>query len=242
MFFQVQGGQSPKVCEILAVRDLFSRPPLGIKRMNVDHMVSKNSCSPLEKECPPQLSCYCAWMQRQLSPLLFLTPRLPAFLIGRRLSSHALELLQLDRALARLGPHQLTDSEIREVRHSTVWAVGFAAVCDHRIFFLISGLLFKGDQFSRASGQPVPELVVSVASSVVLTQRLCLTCFHFKIFSGFILAWDFFFLFADSEVSLLLHSLVFLSANYPTSSGPHTKEVWGNMPNLWWHFYSITGQ
>lgn len=53
--------------------------------------------------------------QRHLSQLLFLTPHLPGFLIGRRLNSHALELLQLDRALSRLGPHQLSDSELRQV-------------------------------------------------------------------------------------------------------------------------------
>lgn len=53
--------------------------------------------------------------QRHISPLLFLTPRLPGFLIGRRLNHHALELLQLDRALCRLGPNQLSDSELRQV-------------------------------------------------------------------------------------------------------------------------------
>ena len=54
--------------------------------------------------------------QRHICPLLFLTPRLPGFLIGRRLNSHALELLLLDRALRRLGPHQLSDSELKQVR------------------------------------------------------------------------------------------------------------------------------
>lgn len=56
--------------------------------------------------------------QRHISPLLFLTPRLPGFVIGRRLNSHALELLQLDRALSRLGPHQLSDAELRQVSRS----------------------------------------------------------------------------------------------------------------------------
>lgn len=60
--------------------------------------------------------CLSLWLtQRYICPLLFLTPRLPGFLIGRRLNSHALELLQLDRALCRLGPHQLSDPEIRQV-------------------------------------------------------------------------------------------------------------------------------
>ncbi|XP_056444162.1 LETM1 domain-containing protein 1 [Gadus chalcogrammus] len=86
---QVQNGAHPKVADIHGVRALFSGPPLGMKRMNVEHM-------------------------RHICPLLFLTPRLPGFLIGRRLNSHALELLLLDRALRRLGPHQLSDSELKQ--------------------------------------------------------------------------------------------------------------------------------
>lgn len=58
-------------------------------------------------------------LKRNISPLLFLTPRLPGFLVGRRLTSHALELLQLDRALSKLGPHQLSDSEVRQVQPLT---------------------------------------------------------------------------------------------------------------------------
>lgn len=42
LWFQVQSGQRPAVSEILAVRGLFSGPPLGMKGMGVDHMVSKN--------------------------------------------------------------------------------------------------------------------------------------------------------------------------------------------------------
>lgn len=53
--------------------------------------------------------------QKRLSPLLFLTPRLPGFLIGRRLNSHGRELLLLDRALGQLGLDQLDDSEVRQV-------------------------------------------------------------------------------------------------------------------------------
>lgn len=68
--------------------------------------------------------------QRHISPLLFLTPRLPGFLIGQRLSSHGLELLQLDRGLSRLGVHQLNDSELRQVHHSP-W------------LYILSAFLFK---------------------------------------------------------------------------------------------------
>ncbi|KAJ0064850.1 hypothetical protein NL108_016392, partial [Boleophthalmus pectinirostris] len=89
LYTKVQSGSTPKVSEILAVRSLFSGPPLGIKRMRTEQ-------------------------KRQLSRLLFLTPHLPVFMVGRRLYSHALELLYLDRALSRLGPHQLSDTELRQ--------------------------------------------------------------------------------------------------------------------------------
>lgn len=62
------------------------------------------------------LAGYC--LQRNLCPLLFLTPRLPAFWIGQRLNSHALELMHLDRAIVKLGLHQLNDVELKEVREN----------------------------------------------------------------------------------------------------------------------------
>uniref|UniRef100_A0A4W6F9N7 LETM1 domain containing 1 n=1 Tax=Lates calcarifer TaxID=8187 RepID=A0A4W6F9N7_LATCA len=135
----VQSGVNPKVSEILAVRRLFSGPPLGIKRMSVDHM-------------------------RHISPLLFLTPRLPGFFIGRRLNSHGLELLQLDRALSKLGPHQLSDAELRQA-------------C------FVRGL--NSDCLSINQCREWLSQWLQVSSSL-----------------------------KDSEVSLLLHNMVFLSANY----------------------------
>ncbi|XP_077450374.1 LETM1 domain-containing protein 1 [Stigmatopora argus] len=86
---QVQKGSTPQVWEILAVRGLFSGAPLSMSQLSVNQM-------------------------RNLSPLLFLTPRLPGFLMGRRLTSHASELLALDRALGKLGPGQLSESELRQ--------------------------------------------------------------------------------------------------------------------------------
>ncbi|KAI4897338.1 hypothetical protein NFI96_015488, partial [Prochilodus magdalenae] len=86
---QVRSGAHPVVSDVHAVRPLFSGPPLGIKRLYADQ-------------------------KRHLCPMLFLTARLPAFWIGRRLNSHALELMQLDRAIVRLGLHQLSDVELRE--------------------------------------------------------------------------------------------------------------------------------
>ncbi|XP_029574799.1 LETM1 domain-containing protein 1 isoform X1 [Salmo trutta] len=86
---KVQSGIHPNISDIQAIRDLFSGPPLGIKRMNADQM-------------------------RQLCPMFFLTPRLPTPMIATRLNSHGIELLQLDRALSRHGLHQLDDSELRQ--------------------------------------------------------------------------------------------------------------------------------
>ncbi|XP_045911175.1 LETM1 domain-containing protein 1 isoform X1 [Micropterus dolomieu] len=140
---KVQSGETPQVSEILAVRSLFSGPPLGIKRMSVDQM-------------------------RHVSRLLFLTPLLPGFLIGRRLNSHGLELLQLDRALSRLGPHQLSDFELRQACY--VRGLNSNSLCINQC----REWLFQWLQMSSSL--------------------------------------------KDSEVSLLLHSIVFLSANYP--NGP----------------------
>ncbi|KAJ3586945.1 hypothetical protein NHX12_013336 [Muraenolepis orangiensis] len=86
---KVQNGVHPNVADIHGVRGLFSGPPLGLKRMNVEHM-------------------------RHICPMLFLTPRLPGILIRRRLYDHAVELLLLDRALSRLGLNQLSDAELKQ--------------------------------------------------------------------------------------------------------------------------------
>ncbi|KAA8591335.1 hypothetical protein FQN60_002278, partial [Etheostoma spectabile] len=71
----------------------------------------KHLCATVQSGANPEVSEILA---RLVSPLLFLTPHLPGFLLGRRLNSHGLVLLQLDRALSRLGPHQLNDSELRK--------------------------------------------------------------------------------------------------------------------------------
>ncbi|XP_004071023.1 LETM1 domain-containing protein 1 [Oryzias latipes] len=138
----VRRGANPQVSDILAVRSLFVGPPLGIKRLSVGQM-------------------------RHISPLLFLTPHLPGFLMGQRLNTHGLELLQLDRALSRLGLHQLNESELRQacyVRGINSYCLG-TNQCREWLFRWLQ-----------------------VSSSL-----------------------------KDSEVSLLLHCIVFLSANYPKS-------------------------
>ncbi|KAG7281115.1 hypothetical protein CRUP_027652 [Coryphaenoides rupestris] len=126
--------------DVSAVRELFSGPPLGVKWMTTEH-------------------------KRHICPLLFLTPRLPGFLVGRRLNKHAQELLRLDRALVRLGIHQLSDSELKQACY-------------------VRGLNSE---------------VLSVDQCREwLTQWLQVTSYL-----------------KGSESSLLLHSMVLLSANYP---------------------------
>nr|XP_023861292.1 LETM1 domain-containing protein 1 isoform X2 [Salvelinus alpinus] len=140
---KVQSGVHPNISDIQAIRGLFSGAPLSIKRINANQM-------------------------RQLCPLFFLTPRLPTPMIGTRLNSHAIELLQLDRALSRHGLHQLDDSELRQACY-------------------VRGL----DSGSLSINQ----------CQEWLSQWLQFSS-HLK----------------GSEVSLLVHSMVLLSANYPKPS------------------------
>ncbi|XP_061759604.1 LETM1 domain-containing protein 1 isoform X2 [Nerophis ophidion] len=143
---KVQTGANPNASEILAVRGLFSGPPLGINRLSGDQM-------------------------RQISSFLFLTPRLPGFLIKRRLLGHASELTLLDRALIRLGPHQLSDSEMRQACY-----------------------------------------VRGLNSDCVSTEKCREWLYQWLEISSSL---------KESEVSLLLHCLAFLSANYP-NNGSHS--------------------
>lgn len=136
---KVQNGVTPQVSEILAVRNLFSGPPLGVKRMSNEQM-------------------------RLVSPLLFLTPRLPSFLMSHRLQRHGSELLHLDRALSRLGVQNLSEAELRQA-------------C------FLRGLY--------SSSLTVHQCREWMSRWLHLSNTL-----------------------KDSEVSLLLHSIVFLSANY----------------------------
>ncbi|KAK1151141.1 LETM1 domain-containing protein 1 [Acipenser oxyrinchus oxyrinchus] len=140
---KVQGGAHPGISEIQAVRRLFTGPPLGMKRLQVEHM-------------------------RCLSSLFFLTSRLPAALIRRRLWSHSMELLQLDRALSMLGLHQLSEPELR-------------------IACYLRGL-----------------------NSTCLSTTQCREWLYQWLQLSTRLK--------DSEASLLLHSMVLLSMNYPSGS------------------------
>ncbi|XP_041860665.1 LETM1 domain-containing protein 1 [Melanotaenia boesemani] len=147
---KVQNGENPEVSEILAVRSLFDGPPLGIRTMNANHM-------------------------RHISRLLFLTPRLPGFLIYWRLKSHAVELLLLDRALSKLGPHQLSDSELRQACY-------------------LRGI--------NSYSLDVYQCREWLSQWLQMSSSL-----------------------KESEVSLLLHCIVFLSANYPNPPSSHKQEA-----------------
>ncbi|XP_063063969.1 LETM1 domain-containing protein 1 isoform X1 [Engraulis encrasicolus] len=86
---KVQGGGHPLVSEVHALRSLFAGSGLGLESL-------------------------CGGHRRQLCSLLFLTTHLPSSLLARRLHSHAVELMHLDKALAQLNPHLLSDAEIKQ--------------------------------------------------------------------------------------------------------------------------------
>ncbi|XP_053564194.1 LETM1 domain-containing protein 1 [Bombina bombina] len=85
---QVRCGSHPKVADIQAVSSVFSGPPLGLKRLDVQQM-------------------------KFFSQIMFLTPHLPAFLLQRRLGSHICELHNLDIALLKLGVNELSEEEVK---------------------------------------------------------------------------------------------------------------------------------
>ncbi|XP_043939389.1 LETM1 domain-containing protein 1 [Protopterus annectens] len=85
---KVQMGVHPEMSELQAVRTLFSGPPLGMRRLETQHM-------------------------KNLSRVFLLTPHLPSFLLLRRLQSHTAELQHLDHALSRLGVQNLSEEELR---------------------------------------------------------------------------------------------------------------------------------
>ncbi|XP_053083307.1 LETM1 domain-containing protein 1 isoform X1 [Pangasianodon hypophthalmus] len=87
---KVQGGKHPRVSEVRAVRDVFfESSPLGLQRLEPRHLRLLGSQLPV-----------IVWF--------------PSFLVRRRLTTKALGLLYLDRALQRLGLDQLTEEEMRQ--------------------------------------------------------------------------------------------------------------------------------
>ncbi|XP_036415972.1 LOW QUALITY PROTEIN: LETM1 domain-containing protein 1-like [Colossoma macropomum] len=85
---KIQSGAHPSVSELKAVREVFSGAPLGMRSLVPRHLRSLGSQLPV-----------IVW--------------LPSFLVRRRLTTKALDLLYLDRALDSLGLDQLSDEEMR---------------------------------------------------------------------------------------------------------------------------------
>ncbi|XP_060108323.1 LETM1 domain-containing protein 1 [Heteronotia binoei] len=85
---KVQEGSHPDVTELKAVRTLFEGHPFSIQTLNVQQTAI-------------------------LSRVLFLTPRLPPFILRYRLRTHLLELSHLDRAMLKLGVRELSDEEVQ---------------------------------------------------------------------------------------------------------------------------------
>ncbi|XP_030054147.1 LETM1 domain-containing protein 1 [Microcaecilia unicolor] len=85
---EVQHGSHPAVAELESVSRAFSGPPLDLKHLKMHHM-------------------------KALSRVLFLTPHLPTFLLRWRLWNHTFELHHLDKALLKLGVHELSDKELK---------------------------------------------------------------------------------------------------------------------------------
>nr|XP_020017551.1 LETM1 domain-containing protein 1 isoform X2 [Castor canadensis] len=85
---KIQNGVHPAVHEILALRECFGNPPLGMNQLQ-------------------------ALQMKALSRAMLLTPYLPPPLLRHRLKVHTTVIHQLDRALAKLGIGQLTDQEVK---------------------------------------------------------------------------------------------------------------------------------
>ncbi|XP_077185042.1 LETM1 domain-containing protein 1 [Paroedura picta] len=83
---KVQEGSHPDVMELKAVRTLFEGHPFSIQMLSSQQV-------------------------KVLSRVLFLTPRLPSFILKYRLRTHLSELSHLDRAMLNLGVRELSDEE-----------------------------------------------------------------------------------------------------------------------------------
>ncbi|XP_066527350.1 LETM1 domain-containing protein 1-like isoform X2 [Hoplias malabaricus] len=97
---KIQSGAHPSVSELSAVREVFSGPPLGVQSLEPGHLRSLGSQLPV-----------IVW--------------LPSFLLRRRLTTKALDMLYLDRALDSLGLDQLCEEEIKRFCSSDYRRVTF---------------------------------------------------------------------------------------------------------------------
>ncbi|KAF6119464.1 LETM1 domain containing 1 [Phyllostomus discolor] len=81
-------GTHPAAQDILALREGFSKRPLGMDQLPTLQM-------------------------KALSRAMLLTPHLPSALLRHRLKTHTTVIHQLDKALAKLGISQLTSQEVK---------------------------------------------------------------------------------------------------------------------------------
>ncbi|XP_049639480.1 LETM1 domain-containing protein 1 isoform X5 [Suncus etruscus] len=84
----IKRGTHPEIHEILALRECFSNPPLGLDQLQ-------------------------AFQMKALSRAMLLTPYLPSVLLRYRLRTHTTVIHQLDKALTKLGIGQLTAQEVK---------------------------------------------------------------------------------------------------------------------------------
>ncbi|XP_045685007.1 LETM1 domain-containing protein 1 isoform X7 [Phyllostomus hastatus] len=84
----MQRGTHPAAQDILALREGFSKRPLGMDQLPTLQM-------------------------KALSRAMLLTPHLPSALLRHRLKTHTTVIHQLDKALAKLGISQLTAQEVK---------------------------------------------------------------------------------------------------------------------------------
>ncbi|XP_035874921.1 LETM1 domain-containing protein 1 isoform X2 [Phyllostomus discolor] len=85
---KMQRGTHPAAQDILALREGFSKRPLGMDQLPTLQM-------------------------KALSRAMLLTPHLPSALLRHRLKTHTTVIHQLDKALAKLGISQLTSQEVK---------------------------------------------------------------------------------------------------------------------------------
>ncbi|XP_049639476.1 LETM1 domain-containing protein 1 isoform X1 [Suncus etruscus] len=85
---KIKRGTHPEIHEILALRECFSNPPLGLDQLQ-------------------------AFQMKALSRAMLLTPYLPSVLLRYRLRTHTTVIHQLDKALTKLGIGQLTAQEVK---------------------------------------------------------------------------------------------------------------------------------
>ncbi|XP_053156201.1 LETM1 domain-containing protein 1 [Hemicordylus capensis] len=140
---KVQKGFHPDVMQLKAVRGLFQGHPFGIHRLEAQQV-------------------------KTLSHVLFLTPRLPPFVLRYRLQSHLSELYHLDRAMLKLGVRELTDEEVQVACYTrglnsvhfspsdcrlwlTQWLALSCSLQDSEVSLLAHGMVLLSSNYTSSS-------------------------------------------------------------------------------------------